>query len=279
MTGPTNGEKDRANEGRAGGAEVGANEGRVWRPRRLLPALLPTALDSFYTITHTDVTSSTIRAFGKVWPVMDFLGRILLQDIGKRVYLRGDILQVENHKQFAARLASEREEAKDNPTSRCECGEHTCPLTLDTGMHPAGEVCGLPGVMHLFPLQRSNEPAVFCDGCGDDAMRSGLYASGEDVAVARREAEGWKDGSVPCGRCGLPVNAPAPCANCSRPTAGKPESAERKISRKGQGGYPDQHPQSRQRRPMAQQGDIRHSSADVDRMHTCADYEGVGEMW
>ncbi len=227
--------------GQGDDTKIRANEGRVWRPRRLIPALLPTALGSFYTITHTDVTSSTIRAFGKVWPVMDFLGRLMLQDIGKRVYLRGDILQAESHKQFAARLVWETYKAQDDPTSRCECGEHTCPLTLDTGMHTAGEVCGLPGVMHLFPLQRGNEPAVFCDGCGDDAMRSGLYASGEDVAVARRKAEGWKDGSVPCGYCGLPVNDSKICGNCFRVlTTGKPESTERKISRKGQGGQPDQ---------------------------------------
>ncbi len=234
MTGQGDGEQGRANEGRTANEEVGANEGRVWRPRRLLPPLLPNALDSFYTITHADVTSFTIRAFGRVWPVVDFIGRIMLQDIGKRVYLRGDILQVENHKQFAARLVWETYKA-DDPNSRCKCGEHVCPLTLDTGMHPAGDVCGLPGVMHLFPVQRGNEPAVFCEGCGDDAMKGGLYASGEAVAVARREAEGWEEGSVPCGSCGLPVNSPAPCVNCSQPAAGKPESTERKISRKGQG--------------------------------------------
>ncbi len=143
------------------------------------------ALDSFYTITHADVTSFAIRAFGRAWPVADFIGRVMLQDVGKRVYLRGDILQVENHKQFAARLAREHEEA--TPSDRCECEEHTCPLTLDTGKHPAGDVCGLPGEMHLFPRQRGNEPAVFCVGCGDDALQGGLYAVGADVAKARRD--------------------------------------------------------------------------------------------
>lgn len=233
MAGPGDDVEIRANDGRDG---HGPKQRETLQGPRGFPPLLPDALDSFYTITHADVSSFAIRAFGKVWPAVDFIGRVMLQDIGKRVYLRGEILQVENHKQFAARLAREHEEAPADPDSRCECGEHVCPLTLDTGMHPAGEVCGLPAVMHLFPVQRGNEPTVFCDGCGDDAMQGGLYATGEAVAVARREAEGWKEGSVPCGHCGLPVNAQEPCAHCFQvPSAGKPESTERKISRKGQG--------------------------------------------
>lgn len=223
----------RANDGRHGD---GPTEKGPTKEVSLL-SLLPPALTNYFTIRKSDVSSFTIRAFGRVWPVVDFIGRIMLQDIGKRVYLRGGILQVENHEQFAARLAAERAAAKDDPPSRCECEEHVCPLTLDTGMHPAGDVCGLPGVMRLFPLQRGNEPAVFCDGCGNDAVKGGLYASGEDVQRARRAAEGWREGSVPCGYCGLPVNDSKVCGNCFRVlTTGKPESAERKISRKGQGG-------------------------------------------
>lgn len=139
----------------------------------------------YFTIAHADVGAFSIRAFNRAWPVGGFIGRVMLQDVGKRVYLIGGVLQVENHEQFAARLAAEHE-AKAEANDRCECEEHTCKLTLDTGMHPAGPVCGLPGVMHLFPLQRGNEPAVFCECCGDDAGQSGLYWGGEDVTEARR---------------------------------------------------------------------------------------------
>lgn len=223
----------RANDGRYGD---GPTEKGPTKFAAVL-SLLPPALTNYFTIRHSDVSSFTIRAFGRAWPVQDFMGRIMLQDVGKRVYLRGGVLQVENHEQFAARLADEHAAAEEGFTNTCECEEHVCPLTLNTGKHPAGDVCGLPGEMHLFPLQRGNEPTVFCERCGDDAILGGLYASGEDVQIARRKAEGWKEGSVPCGYCGLPVNDSKVCGNCFRVlTTGKPERPERKISRKGQGG-------------------------------------------
>ena len=68
---------------------------------------------AFYTITDADVGKPLLRAFGKAWPVVDFMGRIMRQDIGKRVYLvRCDdgvshILQVENQEQLEARLAAQ----------------------------------------------------------------------------------------------------------------------------------------------------------------------------
>lgn len=43
---------------------------------------------------------------GREYPVSTFIGRILKQDIGKRVYLVGGILQVENNEQRAERLKS-----------------------------------------------------------------------------------------------------------------------------------------------------------------------------
>ena len=58
-----------------------------------------------YTITEADVERWRIRAFGKVWYVVYFMGRILPSDVGKRVYQRGDILQVENDAQRDAREA------------------------------------------------------------------------------------------------------------------------------------------------------------------------------
>lgn len=57
----------------------------------------------FVEIEATDVDSETFRAFGRNWPVCDFIGRILPGDVGKRVYLMRGILQVENDEQRAKR--------------------------------------------------------------------------------------------------------------------------------------------------------------------------------
>jgi len=55
-------------------------------------------------ITAEDVERPLIRAFGKTWRVDSFLGRVLPQDVGKRIYLVGDVLQVENDEQRSKRL-------------------------------------------------------------------------------------------------------------------------------------------------------------------------------
>jgi hypothetical protein len=55
-------------------------------------------------IIAADVDTEHFRAFGKVWPVEEFIGRIMPCDVGKRVYKVGDIVQVENDQQMAARL-------------------------------------------------------------------------------------------------------------------------------------------------------------------------------
>ncbi len=60
-------------------------------------------MDQYYEIRHDDVGRRHIRAFGRVWPVTNFIGVILPRDVGKRVYLRGDVLQVENDEQRYAR--------------------------------------------------------------------------------------------------------------------------------------------------------------------------------
>ena len=54
-------------------------------------------------ITEDDVGKSLFKAFGKQWPVSDFMGHILSIDVGKRVYLVGEILQVENDEQHTER--------------------------------------------------------------------------------------------------------------------------------------------------------------------------------
>ncbi len=56
-------------------------------------------------ITQADVGRSLFSAFGRHWQVADFIGRIMKHDVGKRVFLRGGVLQVENDAQRAARLA------------------------------------------------------------------------------------------------------------------------------------------------------------------------------
>ena len=58
-----------------------------------------------YTITTEDVGTKLLAAFGKLWPVQGFLGRILPGDVGKRVYLRAGVLQVENDEQRVARMS------------------------------------------------------------------------------------------------------------------------------------------------------------------------------
>lgn len=80
--------------------------------------------------------------------------------------------------------------SNEQPT--CDCTESVCPVTVaDTGQHPAGPRCGQPAVMHLFYVPRDTGPVDFCDPCGDDAMQSGLFATGEDVAAARRAGD-WR---------------------------------------------------------------------------------------
>lgn len=56
-------------------------------------------------IAADDVGKWLFGAFGRRWPVSSFIGRIMPHDVGKRVYLVGDILQVENDEQRDARMA------------------------------------------------------------------------------------------------------------------------------------------------------------------------------
>ncbi|HEY2638921.1 MAG TPA: hypothetical protein VGI66_03430 [Streptosporangiaceae bacterium] len=64
----------------------------------------------FYTLGPGDVRKAFIEAWDRKWPVSDFMGKIMVRDVGKRVYRvrneAGDyeFLQVENDQQFHARL-------------------------------------------------------------------------------------------------------------------------------------------------------------------------------
>jgi hypothetical protein len=68
-------------------------------------------MDEYRIIGTFDVGRATIDAFGRKWPVVDFIGEIQPRDVGKRIYLRGDILQVENDEQLATRKAATAEQA------------------------------------------------------------------------------------------------------------------------------------------------------------------------
>lgn len=57
----------------------------------------------YYTLAPDDVGRSTLHAYGRTWMVSSFMGRVLPGDVGKRVYLVGDVLQVENDEQRSAR--------------------------------------------------------------------------------------------------------------------------------------------------------------------------------
>ena len=59
----------------------------------------------FVTLRADHIDKPELQAFGRRWNVVDFLGRIMAQDIGKRVYLVGDILQLENEEQRDKRLS------------------------------------------------------------------------------------------------------------------------------------------------------------------------------
>jgi hypothetical protein len=55
-------------------------------------------------IVKADIGETIFTAFGGAWPCSGFIGRILPQDVGKRVYLVGRILQVENNEQRDKRI-------------------------------------------------------------------------------------------------------------------------------------------------------------------------------
>jgi len=57
----------------------------------------------YVEIEARHVGKALFEAFGRQWPVSSFIGWIMPQDVGKRVYLIGEILQVENEAQKAKR--------------------------------------------------------------------------------------------------------------------------------------------------------------------------------
>jgi hypothetical protein len=60
-------------------------------------------------ITQADVGKSVFTAFGRDWPVADFIGRIFDVDVGRRVYRNGEfVVSVEKVERFKERLRAER---------------------------------------------------------------------------------------------------------------------------------------------------------------------------
>lgn len=58
----------------------------------------------FRELTGEDVGKPYILAFGRVWSVTSILGRIVPEDVGRRLYLVDGIIQAENDTQRNERL-------------------------------------------------------------------------------------------------------------------------------------------------------------------------------
>ena len=59
---------------------------------------------AYYTLTPGDVGLGSHEILGRTWLVTSWIGEVLPGDVGKRVYLVGDVLQVENDEQREYRL-------------------------------------------------------------------------------------------------------------------------------------------------------------------------------
>jgi hypothetical protein len=59
---------------------------------------------NYYTIKREDIGKPSLGIFGRVWLTSGWIGVIQPRDVGKRVYLSGDVLQVENDEQMNQRL-------------------------------------------------------------------------------------------------------------------------------------------------------------------------------
>jgi hypothetical protein len=63
--------------------------------------------DHIYTIKASDVGRATLKIHGSVVSVSSFMGQVLPMDVGKRIYYRRGVLQVENNEQRDRRLAED----------------------------------------------------------------------------------------------------------------------------------------------------------------------------
>jgi hypothetical protein len=60
--------------------------------------------EAFYELQPSDVGRARLECFGQTWSVTDLLGWVLPLDVGKRVYCRNGVLQVENEEQRRFRI-------------------------------------------------------------------------------------------------------------------------------------------------------------------------------
>lgn len=74
------------------------------RPVTVAPSEKTT--ETFFEIKPEHVGKGYTQAFDRTWQVACFIGRIFASDVGKYVFLRGDVLQVESDEQRARRLAT-----------------------------------------------------------------------------------------------------------------------------------------------------------------------------
>ena len=63
-------------------------------------------MTDYRQILIADVGRSLFRAFGRTWQTSGFIGTIQPRDVGKHVFLRGGILQVENDEQRTRRTCA-----------------------------------------------------------------------------------------------------------------------------------------------------------------------------
>ncbi len=161
----------------------------------------------YYTLTTEDVGKPHIRAFDQTWPVNWFLGRVLNCDVGKRVYLRGGVLQVENAEQYEARMATSATQQFDDdvawleflanwerrasgpPLTTTERDKRLMRIAFDWAMkYPNGlsprqaeaeadaprcqctpdGACGAPAVLHLYRVTGMVHETPIHDGVPED---------------------------------------------------------------------------------------------------------------
>jgi len=70
----------------------------------------------YETITARNVGRVFFQAFGRKWRVADFMGRITVRDIGKRVFLVNGALRVETDDELRARRDARKIELIDERT-------------------------------------------------------------------------------------------------------------------------------------------------------------------
>ncbi len=120
-------------------------------------------MDRYREIVGADVGRRFFRAFGRTWQVQDFIGRILEQDVGKRVFLRGGVLQVENNEQRAARAGKAKVCPGCGRLGR-ECWNSPCLYLEFVLARPLGELKAWCETVGGTFVSRKDEPGAHPEG-------------------------------------------------------------------------------------------------------------------